>query len=219
MLGHQLPALPPLASFLDELPAVFAWLEGTPEPTALAALTGVPGASAVDESWAPPPTIWRWGPGTPIEAIRFAAANHLCVELGYQGSLRLIEPYSLRRTMAGDLLLYAVKAESAEVRGYRVDRITSSRVTTRVFHPRYLVELTGIGQLSVLPTSRRSGAAPIRRLSPSRRTPGPIYRVECPVCRRQFERTTRNLRLRQHKDLTGDACAGTRGFVAGIGDA
>ena len=30
-----------------------------------------------------------------LEIIRFAAANHLCVDLEYQGSVRRIEPYSL----------------------------------------------------------------------------------------------------------------------------
>ena len=33
-----------------------------------------------------------------LEIIRFAAANHLCVDLTYDGSVRRIEPYSLRQT-------------------------------------------------------------------------------------------------------------------------
>lgn len=33
-----------------------------------------------------------------LETIRFAAANRLCVDLGYKGETRRIEPYSLRRT-------------------------------------------------------------------------------------------------------------------------
>ena len=34
---------------------------------------------------------------SPLEAIRFAAANRLCVDLHYLGGVRRIEPYSLRR--------------------------------------------------------------------------------------------------------------------------
>jgi len=33
-----------------------------------------------------------------LEIIRFAAVNHLCVDLTYDGSVRRIEPYSLRQT-------------------------------------------------------------------------------------------------------------------------
>src|SRR5262249_27028981 len=33
-----------------------------------------------------------------MRAIRFAAANHLCVDLRYDGSVRRIEPYSFRQT-------------------------------------------------------------------------------------------------------------------------
>ncbi len=36
MLGHQLPALPPIEQFIGELPALFAWLHGetqSPAPT------------------------------------------------------------------------------------------------------------------------------------------------------------------------------------------
>jgi hypothetical protein len=58
-----------------------------------------------------------------IESIRFAGANRLRVDLGYQGSVRTIEPYSLRRSRAGDILVYAVKSATGEPRSYRLDRI------------------------------------------------------------------------------------------------
>jgi hypothetical protein len=37
MLGHQLPALPPVESFWDALPEFFAWLAGTSTPIAVSA--------------------------------------------------------------------------------------------------------------------------------------------------------------------------------------
>ena len=40
MLGHQLPALPPLEQFWDEVPTVFGWLAGDVPPDELTALGG-----------------------------------------------------------------------------------------------------------------------------------------------------------------------------------
>ena len=138
MLGHQLPALPPVSEFMNALEEVFAWLEGAPAPQ----LQPVPGGhEEIDSDWVAPPTMSRWPDRAPLEPIRFAGANRLLVELGYQGSTRLIEPYALRRSKAGKLLVYAIKANTGEVRAYRVDRIESVQVTDIAFEPRYAIEL------------------------------------------------------------------------------
>ena len=52
----------------------------------------------------------------------------LCIELDYRDedgrrSVRIIEPYSLRRTQAGHIVLHAVRADNQLHRSYRVDRI------------------------------------------------------------------------------------------------
>jgi hypothetical protein len=149
MLAHQLPQLPPFDSFWQELPAVFAWLEQGQRP-AIRPVLSVPSAGRLDSTWRPPAMASSWvgfGTRAPIEAIRFAAANRLCVELDYRNeqgarSSRVIEPYSLRRSAAGTLLLMAVRADSGESRSYRVDRIQGAKVTQCVFTPRYAVELT-----------------------------------------------------------------------------
>ncbi len=98
MLAHQLPVLPPVHSFLDELPQLFGWLDGT---VVFEALPPAPVATEEDSSWSPPPTVATWGMGFPLESLRFAATNHLLVELAYDGRRRLIEPYALRRSRAG----------------------------------------------------------------------------------------------------------------------
>lgn len=138
MLGHQLPVLPPVAEFMAALADVFAWLGGAetvrPEPVPA-------GREQIEPGWSAPATITRWPDGAPLEPIRFAGANHLLVELRYQGSTRLIEPYALRRSKAGNLLVYAIKAATGEVRAYRVDRIEGVRVTETSFEPRYAIEL------------------------------------------------------------------------------
>lgn len=141
MLGHQLPALPPVADFWAELPRLFEWLE---RETVAPTLEPVPAddRERIDLRWTPGSTITTWGVGVPLETIRYAAANHLCVELGYKGTTRIIEPYSLRRSTAGKLLLYTTRVDNGELRVYRVDRIESAHVTTQAFVPRYRVELS-----------------------------------------------------------------------------
>ena len=139
MLGHQLPTLPPFDNFWQEVPQLFDWLDGklVSEELPMISLAG-----GEDSEWTPPPTVWVWGQKAPLETVRFAAANHLCVELGYGGSKRLIEPYSLRRTKNGNLILYAVKATTNELRTYRVDRIESIKVTNTPYKPKYSVEFS-----------------------------------------------------------------------------
>jgi predicted nucleotidyltransferase component of viral defense system len=210
MLGHQLPALPPLEQFWDELPGLFDWLSGGTG-------SNLPAAAALeadeDAGWTPPPTVWTWGHGVSLETIRFAAANRLSVELGYQGRVRVIEPYSLRRSTAGALLLHAIRVDNREHRSYRVDRMQSVRVTNRPYRPVYAVELTSRGPL-VAPQTRRAGTTGTTRRSRRR---GHYYVVECPSCERRFTRSTRNTLLRPHKDRYGDRCHGRRGSIIDSG--
>jgi len=137
MLSHQLPALPASEHFWIELPAFFSWLEGTSTPYDIAC---IPIAANEDASWSPAQTISTWGMRVPLEHIRFAAINHLCVELDYQGSTRIVEPYSLRRTQDGQLLLHALHFDTREHHTYRVDHITGIRITKQPFTPVYAIE-------------------------------------------------------------------------------
>jgi WYL domain len=50
-----------------------------------------------------------------------------------------VEPYSLRHTIDGHLVLFVVTDEGA-LRSYRVDRIAGVRPTTANFTPRFRVE-------------------------------------------------------------------------------
>jgi len=214
MLGHQLLALPPFEQFWGELPGLFDWLEGRSQPAELAAIAF---EADEDPGWSPPPTVWTWGTGFSLETVRFAAANRLCVELGYRHSVRVIEPYSLRRSRAGHLLLHAIRADARKHRSYRVDRIESVRVTTRPFRPVYAVEFASIGPLSALPTTRGlgTGRTTTRRSSRSglRRSTGTTYILECPSCGRHFRRTTRATVLNAHKNEYGERCYGRRGSI------
>ncbi len=142
MLGHQLPRpLPPFADFWATLDEVFAWLAGE------VALVVPPRAEQanLDPAWIPPRAITSWRRGFPFELIRYAGANRLKVDIDYRAAdgrqgARRVEPYSLRRTLDGNLLLFVVN-DRGELRAYRVDRIAGVRPTDETFQPRFLVEL------------------------------------------------------------------------------
>ncbi len=208
MLGHQLPALPPFETFWAEIPNLFAWLEGAEGAGPLAPITA---GDDEDHSWSPPATVWTWGAGVPLEPVRFAAANRLCVELGYHGTVRVIEPYSLRRTRAGYLLLHALRADNRQHRSYRVEQITSVRVTTRPFRPVFRVEFSSAGPLAAPP------ARGAWRASSAFVSSGPVYVVQCAQCDRLFRRKTRTTDLRAHKDSDGYPCYGRHGYLVDEG--
>lgn len=222
MLAHQLPVLPPFEQFWKELPGLFDWLHGFTEKSIKSSIQ-VSGAGAVDDAWRPPAMSQAWHTATPFEIIRFAAANRLCVDLTYQGSRRLIEPYSLRRTQDGNLLLYAVKHETGEPRSYRVDRIQGAEATQVSFIPRYLIELTPAGMISAPPASNRAlvGFAPkvgrprrVKAKPPYKPVPnGPKYVYECTYCGRKFIRQSHDSTLKPHKDKSGYPCPGRTGYL------
>ena len=142
MLGHQLPALPPFSALWGALPRLYEWLEGT-RPTER--LAPIPAIEELDDSWSPPSTVSVWGQRAPVEEMRFAAANHLHVELGYRDSNHLVEPYSLRKTRSGQLTIYAVESETGEIHSYALDQIQTIRVSAASFTPRFAVDVSGPG--------------------------------------------------------------------------
>ena len=218
MLTHQLPSLPPVDAFWTELPALFAWIEeGQREPTPVAfPLTAGdivirPAAGAI--------SVPGMASSAPIEVIRFAASNRLCVELDYvdeQGrqSVRIIEPYSLRRTQAGDIVLHAVRADNQLHRSYRIDRIRGARATQRTFTPRYAVELTPTGPISAPSMSFTPRIAAPRASTRSRASgrSGPTYVYQCGLCNKRFEHSKRDPTLRAHKTMSGWPCSGRHGI-------
>ena len=202
MLKHQLPKLPPFTSFIDELPDVFEWLYGyAPKEKAPV----YPVTADVDTTWQPPASVTAWEPQTSLEIIRFAAANHLCVDLVYAGKRRIIEPYSLRRTRDGNIILHAVRHENGRSRSYRMDRIQGADATDIPFAPRYAIELTPQGPLSI-PSTARTAAS---RGFPA----GPRYVVECPSCGKRFSRKNYSTQLNPHKDKSGYPCYRRTGYI------
>jgi predicted nucleotidyltransferase component of viral defense system len=141
MLGHQLPEpLPPFDSFWSTLGDVFTRLAGTRAARQLPRAT----SGDLDPTWQIPQAITSWRRGIPLELLRYAGVNRLKVEIDYRAENgrrgpRKVEPYSLRRTLDGNLVLFVVN-DIAELRSYRIDRIARIRPTTETFIPRYQVE-------------------------------------------------------------------------------
>lgn len=220
MLSHQLPVLPPVGDFWAALPEVFAWLAGATEVPHQARITPQSDEVSVRSRVLPMSIPARTR--APLEIIRFAAANHLCVDLRYQGSVRRIEPYSLRQTRESNYVLYAVRSESGEARSYRIDRIEGATVAQQSFAPRYLVELTTEGPLVIpqaatrLGTERSSSWETPTSRRPVRSTTawgnsGPIYIYRCPICDKTFRRKTMDGKLNPHKNPSGWDCLGRQG--------
>lgn len=143
MLGHQLPdPLVPFDEFWAALDGVFAWLKG--EVLAPVLLRAELPQDDLDSAWVAPRAMTSWRTSAPLELVRYAGANRLKVELDYRAKdgrhgPRIVEPYSLRRTKDGFILLFVVN-DRGKLRAYRADRIAAVRPTNQTFNPRYLVE-------------------------------------------------------------------------------
>ena len=152
MLGHQLQTLPPVEAFWEVLPEFFSWLQTRVMLTEPPKYRLAPGESLLGERTLRLPVPGRVQ--SYLEIIRFAATNRLCVDLEYQGSVRRVEPYSLRRTRDGNIVLHATRASDGEHRSYRVDRIQGARATRQTFSPRFAVELGLQGSAVIPPTAK-----------------------------------------------------------------
>ena len=214
MLNHQLPALLPVNTFWDALPEIFAWLAGAAEAPALPVLPMGVGETIIRESTISLPTgsIGQ----SAIETIRFAAANRLLVEIDYrdkQGarSTRAIEPYSLRRSRTGDVLLMAVRSDSGQSRSYLVSSILGVTPTQISFAPRFPIELTPSGPQPIPATAGGPGVTRTRRSGRHSSGSGTTYMFRCTTCRKLFERKSMDSTLRPHKTPSGRSCYGTYG--------
>lgn len=207
MLSHQLPVLPPLDDFWDALPEIFTWMKsGSPIPQRALIQHGA-GEVAVRTRVLPMGVPIR--SRSTLEIIRFAAANHLCVDLAYDGNVRRIEPYSLRQTAEGFFVLHAIRSNSREHRSYRVDRMQGATVTSQVFAPQYAVELASTGPLAIAPSTAMPRIASANR--PRAMRQGATYIYRCTICGKTFNRKTMDGSLKSHQNPRGYPCPGRYG--------
>ena len=232
-LSHQIQSLPPFNSFWNELPNFFEWLYASVISTgrSLAAMPPQQGALASTGPIDFRSYATSSFPLSLMERIRFAAANHLCVELEYrkgngEQNTYLIEPYSLNETSAGNLLLHALKHQTHEMRAFRTDRMISARATDISFRPSYRVDLIPQGPHDVVSEMPQSGlriparqnalgaARPARKNSakPTWSSSGPTYVYQCPMCQKKFTRKKMNGKLNAHETKDGFPCSGRTGM-------
>jgi hypothetical protein len=131
-----MPALDGLLARLDD---VLAWIDTSERmPQAVAAFPMAP-----DEKLVAPRGGVYWGGGQRLELVRFAGANRLKVAFTYDGTLRIAEPYSLRRKKTGNLILYARENGASHVKAFNTAKMYDVRTTDQPFVPRFGMELTG----------------------------------------------------------------------------
>jgi Nucleotidyl transferase AbiEii toxin, Type IV TA system len=222
MLAHQLPILPELDSLLGRLPDLLRWIDAPAMVLPVLQLAQPP--ISAREPIVAPAGIQYWGSAS-LEAIRFAGANRLLLEFTYNGRRRRAEPYSLRRTQTGNLLLYGWEEGSAHIKAFNTANMFDIRPTNVSFRPRYRIEFMPQGPFSapsaaVAPrTSFYPAYRPARRAVRDRspRRYGPTYVFQCPYCQKEFRHSTNDPKLRKHKrsDGYGD-CPGRRGHLISI---
>jgi len=209
MLAHQLPQLPPVAAVIARLDAAVTWLDvaAPPEVSRPPVISRAPA-----ESIEAPAASRLWRTGVPLETIRFAGANRLLVRFWYNGRRRTVEPYSLRRSTRGNLLLYAWEIDSSQIKAFDVSKMSQVEQTQQTFAPRYQVEFLSSGAITAPSLMPSRGFAARRRAAS-----GPAYIVVCPVCGKEFRRRRRDTTLRRHKAKDRDwYCSGTRGYVGRV---
>ena len=150
-LRHQLPTLPPVMSYLDELHGTaLRWVVAAPVVEKAPSISSNPEERPIPRS--PFPQLQKVGiprgvsPGGKLDSIRYAARNRLCVEIYYHGASRLVEPYSLRMPKTGNLLLYAFELSKGgiptqAIKAYKVAELQAAKATETAFRPRFMVEL------------------------------------------------------------------------------
>lgn len=215
MLAHQLPNLPEIDGTVARFASLIGWID-KPEFVPAEAALGAAVRASVDHRSIPLSGIQYWGGGSPVERIRFAGANRLLLEFDYHDDHRVVEPYSLREARTtGNILLYARELHLDHVKAFKIDEMLNVRTTNTGFTPRYRVELSAQGPLSIPEITRNPAAIRSPRLSGTRRTnafQGPIHVFECTYCGKRFKRQKYDAQLKPHKDKTGWDCPGRTAY-------
>ena len=147
MLAHQLPQLPPIESFLNDLKPFFEWLKGSIQEEKLVSI------SSQDKTISHFNRITNVKPpvNSILHRIRFAAANRVCVKMLYSNKLRTIEPLSFRQARNGNKLFYGFHREDNQLKSFNLNKIQSVDVTNIPYTEKYPVEITASGTISMPP--------------------------------------------------------------------
>ncbi len=150
MLIHQLPSLPTLDSYWNDLGPFFDWLNGSLQ------LENLVSVSKIDDIVFHPGRITNaYSLDAVIQKIQFAAANRTCIELKYHNKNRIVEPLSFRRSRDGNRLFYGYERDSNQSKAYTLDKIENIKITNKPYVEKYPVEISGSGLVSMPPIRRK----------------------------------------------------------------
>lgn len=151
MLDHQLPFLPPMESFWSDLPDFFQWLTGMQPRDEIAPLPIKAGETIFQLGR----TSSAFGIEPFLQRIQFAAANRVCIELGYHAKTRTVEPLSFRQSKNGNRLFYGYERDAGHPKAYSLSKIQSVEVTNEPYVEKYPVEISASGPISMPVIGRR----------------------------------------------------------------
>lgn len=151
MLAHQLPFLPPLESFWEELNPFFSWLEGNVQEKHFVEI------SHKDEEIFQPRRIESISSVDAItHKIQFAAANRVCVEIVYHDKARIVEPLSFRISKDQNKLFYGYERDADRVKSYTIPKIQSISILNLPYKERdYPVEINASGSIMMSRIQRK----------------------------------------------------------------
>lgn len=216
MLDHQLPNLPPMNTFWEDLEPFFDWLYGQLETEKIVGVT-----ENDEEVFQPGRIANAYSVDSMLHKIQFAAASRVCISLKYKNKNRTIEPLSFRKARNGNRLLYGFERESKQVKGFSLSAIQQVEITNLSYvESRYPVEISPSGAISMPPIRRNvnrrlSGDSSFKNKTIVRINNSPKHRYECPYCKKKFSRAKISSILGKHKDKNGFICHGRHGIYLG----
>ena len=149
--------------------------------------------------------------------IMAAAESLTLLRMGYDGLVRLVEPYSLefkvrkRGTASEYLSAYDTTGGHSSGPGrkwFLPGKVESMENTDLTFEPRFEIELRKAGGSEI--TSRFEGR-PRKRVWSTGWARRAEYIFECPYCFRRFKHKGTSAKLRRHKNQFGYPCYGRTG--------
>ena len=143
-LAHQITDLPSFDSYTSDIKNAIAWWL---EPSlAIEQLRSMPQASGklVERQMFPDISLGL-APST-LDQIRKGARNRFLVLVEYNGSERLVEPYSLRYPATGNEILHVWEVtkngmRSNQHKSFITDRLTYLSTSDQIFNPKWQIEL------------------------------------------------------------------------------
>ncbi|MBU8764158.1 nucleotidyl transferase AbiEii/AbiGii toxin family protein [Micrococcus luteus] len=163
-----------------------------------------------------------------------AGQKMMMLQVNYNGTVRLVEPYSLvykvTKQGIGSEYLYVFDTTSRpdsapSVKSFMHTKIDSIELTDIKFQPRFEVEISKAGEYqdntyfgrsrTTKPKLKRTLGKQIlvrNRSSRAKVASGPTFIYKCSYCNKEFRRKTHNGSLNSHKDKYGNKCYGKRGF-------